>query len=356
MSEFGWLLPSVGVERWRDHVKLSDFEDELRIAGRIDEVIECLSALDGSRRLSELRRDFRVSKALFGSLERRGWLVRLQRSLAAIVGDRHERARQLSFFAHLQPDRPERAFSELGRRTAVIVGVGGVGTHTALNLAGSGIGRLILVDPDTVERSNLNRQILFTLADVGRPKVEVVATALRRRFEQLAVETLTVNLDADASARLPRGNAIIACGECKSLWDRPALVGRTPFLTAGYFGRVASIGPCIAPTLGGTCWPCVMRHYDREETARAEARTIPLRNAWNPSGATINALAGSLLSEAAVRLLAPSLGDPLLLNGKLEIDTKTLSVSRIKFDARPRRGCPCFCGRSASARQAVRAT
>src|SRR6478752_3908968 len=61
----------------------------------------------------------------------------------------------------------------------LIVGAGGLGSPAALYLAAAGIGKLGLVDDDTVSLSNLQRQVLFRTADIGRPKVEAGGEALK---------------------------------------------------------------------------------------------------------------------------------------------------------------------------------
>lgn len=63
--------------------------------------------------------------------------------------------------------------------TALVIGVGGLGAPASLYLAAAGIGRLVLVDPDAVDRSNLHRQVIYAAGDVGRPKVEAAAERLR---------------------------------------------------------------------------------------------------------------------------------------------------------------------------------
>src|SRR5271169_3351460 len=63
----------------------------------------------------------------------------------------------------------------LQKSRVLIVGLGGLGTPVALYLAAAGVGELHLIDPDTVEESNLHRQILYNVADIGRPKAQVAA-------------------------------------------------------------------------------------------------------------------------------------------------------------------------------------
>ena len=67
----------------------------------------------------------------------------------------------------------------LKQRTVFVAGVGGVGSYAVEGLARTGIGHLILVDKDTVDITNLNRQIIALRSTVGRPKVEVAAERIR---------------------------------------------------------------------------------------------------------------------------------------------------------------------------------
>ena len=62
---------------------------------------------------------------------------------------------------------------KLAASTVAVVGAGGVGSPAALYLAAAGVGTLRLIDPDTVSLSNLQRQVLFDTADIGRTKVEI---------------------------------------------------------------------------------------------------------------------------------------------------------------------------------------
>ena len=90
--------------------------------------------------------------------------------------------RQLNFFGVWPPGgRPDaRVFQErLTRARVTVIGIGGFGTHILTGLSYLGVGHVTAVDFDRVQASNLNRQILFTDADIGLPKTEVAEKRCR---------------------------------------------------------------------------------------------------------------------------------------------------------------------------------
>lgn len=80
---------------------------------------------------------------------------------------------------------------------ALIVGAGGLGSPVAMYLAAAGVGTISLVDFDTVDLSNLQRQILHTTADVGRPKVESGRDTLARLNPLVKIHPIAVKLEGD---------------------------------------------------------------------------------------------------------------------------------------------------------------
>lgn len=79
---------------------------------------------------------------------------------------------------------PESISSEM----AMVVGVGGIGNWVAINLALIGVKTIILIDPDTIEESNLNRT-LFKVSDIGRPKVDALKDLILERRPDTIIST-----------------------------------------------------------------------------------------------------------------------------------------------------------------------
>jgi adenylyltransferase/sulfurtransferase len=94
----------------------------------------------------------------------------------------------------------------------LLVGAGGLGSPCALYLAAAGVGTLGIVDDDAVSLSNLQRQILFTTADVGTPKVEAAARHLATLNSGVAVISHGVRLAAENVQTLIAGYDIVADG------------------------------------------------------------------------------------------------------------------------------------------------
>ena len=95
---------------------------------------------------------------------------------------------------------------------ALIVGLGGLGSPASLYLAAAGVGTLGLVEFDQVEASNLQRQILYTEADVGAPKLATAAARLSQLNSALVVEQHSARIDPSSVARLVAGYDLVLDG------------------------------------------------------------------------------------------------------------------------------------------------
>ena len=99
--------------------------------------------------------------------------------------------------------------AKLAAARVLVVGVGGLGCPAALYLTGAGIGQLTLVDGGHVEFSNLHRQLLFTLAEVGAPKVLAAAARLRLHHPAIEIKTHQGDLTATNARALVAGHDVI---------------------------------------------------------------------------------------------------------------------------------------------------
>jgi molybdopterin/thiamine biosynthesis adenylyltransferase len=100
----------------------------------------------------------------------------------------------------------------LGRARVLVVGAGGLGAPVLLYLAAAGVGTLGVVDDDVVTLSNLQRQVIHTTHDIGAPKVDSAAAAIRRLNPHVTVDLHNARLTARNALKLIAGYDIIADG------------------------------------------------------------------------------------------------------------------------------------------------
>ncbi|MFN7106883.1 MAG: HesA/MoeB/ThiF family protein [Brevundimonas sp.] len=188
----------------------------------------------------------------------------------------------------------------LKRARVLIVGAGGVGAPAALYLAAAGVGTLGLIDDDVVDLSNLQRQIAFSTAEVGRPKVEAAAERLGGLNPHVAVETFAERLMADNAAARVAAFDIVLDGTDDfqtRLWVNAACVAAGKPLVSGALGRWSGQVGVFA---GRPCYQCLTPEIppDAETCSRV---------------GVVGALAGVIGSMAALEVikLITGAGEPL---------------------------------------------
>jgi molybdopterin/thiamine biosynthesis adenylyltransferase/rhodanese-related sulfurtransferase len=127
----------------------------------------------------------------------------------------------------------------LARGRVLIVGAGGLGSPVLQYLAGAGVGHLGIVDADTLDASNLHRQPIFALADVGEQKVELALAAVKRINPTVHVELHATRLDADNALELIRGyDVVVDCSDnfrTKYLINDAAVLAHRPAVFASVY-------------------------------------------------------------------------------------------------------------------------
>ena len=142
--------------------------------------------------------------------------------------------------------------------TALVVGIGGLGAPASLYLAGAGIGRLMLSDRDHVERSNLQRQIIYRSADLGRSKLDAAADHLRALNPDCEIETRPGPLDdAALLAAVHAADVVLDCTDnfpSRFAINRACVAARKPLVSGAairFEGQIAVFRP------GGPCYACL---------------------------------------------------------------------------------------------------
>ena len=210
------------------------------------------------------------------------------------------------------PEIGEEGQRKLAASSVLVVGAGGLGGPLLYALAGAGVGRLVIVDGDTVSLSNLNRQFLFDQADLGRPKAEAAARRLSAFNPDLRVEGVEAWLDEKTGMNL-LADCQLAVSAVDNLPARLALNAacaqkNIPLVNGGVEGWYGSV---MAVEFGKT--PCLACCY---------AGTAP-EEGGQALGAVTGAVA-SLMASVTIQMLLghnPIPGELLLYDGRrLELD------------------------------------
>jgi molybdopterin/thiamine biosynthesis adenylyltransferase len=144
--------------------------------------------------------------------------------------------------------------------SALIVGLGGLGTPAALYLAGAGIGRLVLCDFDRVHASNLHRQVLYRGVHVGRDKLDAAREQLEALNPDCAIECRTGPLDPEALLDAVRGvDVVLDCTDnfpSRFAINRACVAARRP-LVSGAAIRFEGQLAVFDASRGGACYACL---------------------------------------------------------------------------------------------------
>lgn len=221
----------------------------------------------------------------------------------------------------------------LRNASILVIGLGGLGSPVALYLAAAGAGRLILNDYDTVDLSNLQRQIVHADASIGQPKVDSAAAAVTRLNPLVRVETIDRRLSREALEELlPRVDLVLdATDNFTARYRVNAACWRTgtPLVSGAairWEGQVTSFDPRIPDS---PCYRCLYRQADNAALNCAENGVI----------APLVGVVGTLQAMEAVKLIT-GVGEPLV-GRVLYYDAKRAEWREFKLSKR--RGCP-VCG------------
>jgi molybdopterin-synthase adenylyltransferase len=281
-------------------------------------IIELLREQDPSLEAVEIRQAIRRLQRL-GIVEDAGLAPPAEFSPEELL----RYSRNFDFFATATLGTSRSAYelqSRLKKARVTVLGVGGVGSATAMSLAAAGVGHLRLIDSDRVETSNLSRQLLYGSRDVGRLKVEVAADRLRDLNPHVTVvgEAQRAAGPDDLPALL-RGCDLFVLGADQPheilLWTNDAAVTEgVPWLENSYNGPRCAIALFVP---GRTpCLRCLQHHLEEGLRSRGHAEGVELFSS-NPTNPVLAPTAGVAGHYGALQALYFLTGLPTPAEGRL---------------------------------------
>jgi adenylyltransferase/sulfurtransferase len=214
----------------------------------------------------------------------------------------------------------EKGQKKLALSKVAVVGLGGLGTVSALYLALAGVGHLRLIDQDTVEVSNLHRQVLYTPDDLHYPKVEISANRLKKTNPLVKVEPMPENLNAVNVEKLLSGVDCVVDGldnmHTRYLVNSACVSRGIPYVFGAAIGFEGNLSVFSTPET--PCLACVLPGVEDDFLSTCDVRGV--------LGATAGVI-GTMQAMETVKVLT-GIGSPL--KGKLMVcDFSDMSFTTI---------------------------
>jgi len=209
----------------------------------------------------------------------------------------------------------------------LIVGMGGLGAPAAIYLAAAGAGHLTLVDFDEVDLSNLQRQIVHTTADIGRPKVDSAKESLLKLNPEIRITTINRRLSAEEmEAEISKVNLVMDCSDnftTRFAVNDACVRQKTPLVSGAAIRMEGQISVFRPDQKNRPCYRCLYKGGDElDETCTQTGVLAPLVG-----------IIGSMQALEAMKIIM-NIGETL--NGKLMLlDALTMEWRTLKLPKDP---------------------
>lgn len=232
------------------------------------------------------------------------------------------------------PDVGGEGQKRLKAARVLCIGAGGLGSPVAMYLVAAGVGRLGLVDPDVVDFSNLQRQILHGTSDVGRSKLDSAADTLREINPEVQIDRFPVKFTKDNAREIAAPYDVIVDGtdnfQTRYLSNDLAVLTGKPNVYGSIFRFEGQVS-VFAPHLGGPCYRCLFPEPP-------DPGTVPSCAEGGVLG-VLPGIVGCLQANEAIKLIL-GIGEPL--TGRL-LHFDALKMRFREFQLRRDPQCP-VCG------------
>lgn len=325
-------------------------ENDIRIEAPNEEERRLLAAIDGERTLEELHAEFGEGEVddLIAQLRELDVVEDAADDERVPAAELERFDRQLRYFSDMSTGvSPSECQDRLREAKIAVLGVGGLGGWSAWALSCVGVGEMWLIDGDRVEISNLNRQILYTEADVGELKVERAAARLSAFNSMMKITTDARRLESEADiAEFIAGSDVVIdaadwpAHDIERWCNSACFEAGIPYITMSHFPPIARVGPLYVPGKTG-CFACQEIGYRREYPLFDIA--VEQRRAKPSPAATLGPACGLIGGQVAMEVLhlLTGLSRPATQGVSHIYDLRTMDVKREQVTPEPE--CP-ICG------------
>jgi len=231
------------------------------------------------------------------------------------------------------PQIGEAGQEKLLRSRVLVLGLGGLGSPVATYLAASGVGHLVLVDFDTVDLSNLQRQPIHTTASVGRDKVSSAADTIKAINPEIQLTAINQNLDDDAlTEQVKLADAVVDCTDnftTRFTLNRICVAQKTPLVSGAVIRMEGQVTVFRPDHPDSPCYRCLYQEVDEIGEACSQVGIL----------APVAGIIGAIEATETIKALL-NLGEAL--EGRLLVfDAATMEWRTLKLRKDP--ACP-VCG------------
>src|SRR5512135_3654350 len=209
---------------------------------------------------------------------------------------------------------------------ALIVGAGGLGAPAAQFLAAAGVGTLALCDPDAVDLTNLQRQILYATGDVGTPKVSAARARLHAINPEVRIEAIQARVGSDELAALVAdADVVLDCSDnfaTRHAVNRACVAQRKPLVSGAAVRFDGQLSVFDLRQNSAPCYSCLF-----PEDTEAEETRCAVMGVFAP----LTGIIGTMQAAEALKLLCgtgESLNGRLLLFDCLAMEWRSIRLSK----------------------------
>ncbi len=216
-------------------------------------------------------------------------------------------AQLLRYSRHiLLPELGLEAQEKFAAAHALVIGAGGLGAPVAQFLVAAGVGTLTLCDPDVVDLTNLQRQILYATADVGAPKVAAAKARLAAINPDVRIEALAARIGpAELAPLVARADVVLDCSDnfaTRHAVNRACVAAGKPLVSGAairFDGQIAVFDPRAATS---PCYHCLFGEGEELEATRCAVMGV---------FAPVVGIVGATQAAEALKLIAGA-GEPVI--------------------------------------------